>query len=485
MPVAGLDTSAVSLPTVSIPALPSLTLSETEVATMNTLIAQATFERLELLSTQVYYLAQQEITNLKIAIPDELADKLRTLVGWAAIAVDPYVERLSVEGFRLPGETDVNQDLADLWDGNRLAAEQSLAFTDALSMRRAYWTVGSGDSPGDLPRICVESPLNMAVRWNLRGDMARDALRWFEVDGRPHIMLETLNQSTHMARNDQGAWEVVDRDVHNFGFLPVVRMANNPLTMARGGRSEITPALISIIDSACRRLLGLEVASELYSAPQKLILGATEADFQDSAGATKSAWTTYITSLLALERDEDGNVPEVHQFQVYDPAVFTKVIEMYASQAAGILAAVPQDLGLYTDGNPTSADSWDAMETRRNRKAIRKQAIFGTALVEVMQMAQRFLNGGRLPEQFKRMAVDWMPPSMPSLAQTADPVTKLIAAGALPARSDVTLKRAGFSAVERAQIEQDWLEQDGRTALEQIRVGLTAPKPAPADANAG
>jgi len=39
--------------------------------------------------------------------------------------------------------------------------------------------------------------------------------------------------------------------------------------------------------------------------------------------------------------------------------------------------------------------------------------------------------------------------------------------------------------VERAQIEQDWLEQDGRTALEQIRVGLTAPKPAPADANAG
>ena len=468
-----------------IPDLPALSLSEADAAQIRRLASRALSERSGLLPTQVSSLAQQQNTNLKIRLPAALALNLPTLVGWAAIAVDPYVEGLSVEVFREPGETDVNQDLADLWDGNGLAAEQSLAFTDTLSMSRSYWTVGSGPEKGDLPRICVESPLNITVGWDMTGRRPMSALQSYTVDSRQHAALYTPEQTIHVAVNDKWQWEITSRDKHGFGYVPVVRMANNPLTTARDGRSEITPALMSIIDSACRRLLGLEVASELYSVPQKLILGATESDFQDAAGATKSAWTTYVTSLLALERDEDGNVPEVHQFQVYDPAVFTKVIEMYASQAAGILAAVPQDLGLYTDGNPTSADSWDAMETRRNRKAIRKQAIFGTALVEVMQLAQRFVTGGPLPEQFRRMAVDWMPPSMPSLAQTADPVTKLIAAGALPARSDVTLKRAGFSAVERAQIEQDWLEQDGRTALEQIRVGLTAPKPAPADANAG
>ena len=184
-----------------IPDLPALSLSEAEAAQIRRLASRALSERSVLLSTQVYYLAQQEITNLKIAIPEELALKLRTLVGWAAIAVDPYVERLSVEGFRLPGETDVNQDLADLWDGNGLAAEQSLAFTDTLSMSRSYWTVGSGPEKGDLPRICVESPLNITVGWDMTGRRPMSALQSYTVDSRQHAALYTPEpvSYTHLA----------------------------------------------------------------------------------------------------------------------------------------------------------------------------------------------------------------------------------------------------------------------------------------------
>jgi hypothetical protein len=236
---------------------------------------------------------------------------------------------------------------------------------------------------------------------------------------------------------------------------------------------------MSIIDAACRRLMGLEVASELYSVPRELILGASAEDFQDANGSVRKAWDAYINKINFLEADEEGNTPTVTQLTAYDPSVFTKVIEMYASQAAGILAAVPQDLGLYTEGNPVSAEAWNATETRRNRRAISKQKTFGVPLVEVMQMAVRFQNNGILPREFERVEVDWMTPELVSMAQSADALSKLIPAGVLPPTSDVTLKRAGFSPVERAQLEKDRGEQVPNDIVTALQNAATQTRPQP------
>jgi hypothetical protein len=195
----------------------------------------------------------------------------------------------------------------------------------------------------------------------------------------------------------------------------------------------------------------------------------------------RKAWDTYISLVTSLERDEDGNLPEVKQLQVYDPATFTKVVEMYASQAAGILAAVPQDLGLYTQGNPTSSESWASMEMRRFRRSIKAQKTFGVPIVEAMKDALRYDNNGVLPTEFERLAADWAP-VMP--AKTADDISKLAAANAIPPRSDVTLKHAGFNAVERAQMEQDWKAEDQRSALAAARQQIMV-KQAPTAAGGG
>jgi hypothetical protein len=154
--------------------------------------------------------------------------------------------------------------------------------------------------------------------------------------------------------------------------------------------------------------------------------------------------------------------------------VFTRVIEHHASQAAGILAAAPQDLGLYTQGNPTAPETVAANDARRDRRSRRMQATFGVSLVEVQQLGIRFENGGQLPSEFERMFVDWADPSIETPGVTADAVSKYVAAGVLPPRSDVTLKRARFSAVERARIAQDWAEQDRQDALGQIADSVAA-----------
>ena len=107
------------------------------------------------------------------------------------------------------------------------------------------------------------------------------------------------------------------------------------------------------------------------------LLGAAEADFQNTDGTAKSAWQAYITRFRAIERDENGELPEIHQATVYDPSVFTKVLDMRASQMGSMVAAPPQDLGLYTQGNPTSAKSGEVQEKRRNRRAKLMQKQFG------------------------------------------------------------------------------------------------------------
>ena len=441
----------------SIPALPSLTLSDDERALIEHLQSRANLARTDMELTNAYYMGSQNLKNLEVAIPDQLASKLRTLVGWAATAVDPYVDRLHVEGFRLPGSTQADDTLGEVWALNGLDAEESLAYTDALAMRQAWWLVGSDPDGGDVPRVTVESPLNVAAQWDLSGRRLKALLQTYTQDDQSRATLMLPDRTIHIAQNERGEWELVDVDAHNFGWVTAARMANRPRTDNRDGSSEITPALMSLIDSACRRLMGLEASSELYSVPRLLILGASAEDFTNASGQARKAWDAYISKINVLENDDEGNHPDVHQLAVYDPSVFTKVVEMYAAQAAGLVNALPQDLGLYTQGNPPSVESVDAMESRRNRHALTMQQTFGVSHVAVQQMALRYMNGGRLPDRYRRIEVDWSPPDLINFPAAADAITKLTGGAnpVLPARSDVVLKRLGLSAVERAQIEQD------------------------------
>jgi hypothetical protein len=451
--------------------------------TLNRLRALGARNRQEMLLCQRYYMGEQVIQNLRIAVPPEL-EFLRTIVGWPALAVDPYVERLAVDGFRLPNASDSDAYLGDLWAANGLDAEFPLAATDALVLGRGYWLVGSPENPGDAPVVTVESPLNMAVEWDLRGITPTAALQGYWKDGHQHATLLMPGKTIHLAADNRQGWEVVDRDEHDFGFVPVVRMPHMPQTTARAGRSAITPSIRSVTDSACRDLLALEVSREFYSVPKVTLLGATESDFQNPDGTTKTQWEALISKYNALEYDADGRVPTIHQLTAYDPSVLIRPLEFRASQMGSLVAAPPQDLGLYTQGNPISAEQTQASEVRRNRRARLMQNTFGPRLVEVMQMVLRFANGGELPAGMEQMATDWRDVDEVPMSLASDAITKQIAAGAIPPRSDVTLKRLGYSAVERRQLQQDWDSAEGDRILSELAARTSGEQVQP-DANAG
>jgi hypothetical protein len=211
--------------------------------------------------------------------------------------------------------------------------------------------------------------------------------------------------------SSSGGWEVVDRDMHGLGVVPVVRLANRQRTADRVGRSEITPDVMSITDAACRRLMGIEVAAEFFGAPQRYILGASESAFQDAEGNAKSAWETYIGRMLALERDEDGNVPTVGQFSAHDPSGQTKIVDLYARIMASQMSVAPHVLG-YSSDNPASADAIRFADNRQVKKAERRIRRLGTGWQQAMRLAL-WVRDGEPPDKTRRIETVWRNPATP------------------------------------------------------------------------
>ena len=277
-----------------------------------------------------------------------------------------------------------------------------------------------------------------------------------------------LPDETVTIRHERGVtqWEVVDRDRHRLGVVPVLRMANRQRAHDRSGWSEITPEVMSLTDAGCRTLLGLEVAREFYAAPQRYILGASEESFQDSSGNTKTAWETYTGRVLALERDEDGNVPQVGQFTPYNPAVYREIINLYAEQMASLTGLPVAYLGMNADANPASADAIRMSTDRTVKRVQRRQTSFSGAWEAAMRLAARF-RGQTLPVSTQIETI-WANPEIPTPGATTDAIVKQIQAGFLPPTSDVAGERLGYSPLQRRRLDAERKRAQGAAALSNI-----------------
>jgi hypothetical protein len=388
----------------------------------------------------------------------------------------PHVGRraqlpLSLDGFRYPDSNDVDEGMQDIWLANRMDSESQMAHLDALIFGAAYGSVGSNPENPDLPIITVESPLDIACDWDARTRKPTAALRLYGDQGVRQGTLY-LPAETISIEETQFGWAVVNRDQHRLGSVPVERIVNRPRSYDRDGASEITPELMNVTDAACRTLLGLEVAREFYSAPQRYILGADESAFMDANGNAKSGWETYMGRVLALERDADGNIPTVGQFTPYDPATFTKVIDMYARIVSSMTSLPPHVLGFTTD-NPASADAIRSSENALVMKANYRTASFGADWAALMGKALMVRDGEAQPDAHRITPV-WASTATPTPAATTDAILKQIQSGYLPATSDVTGAKLGYTPSERARIEQDRLSDSGASMLSEIAHSIAA-----------
>lgn len=462
-------------------------LNDAEQAIASKLIARLDAKTLTNQLKHAYYDGRNRVRDLGISIPPEMK-YLNTVVGWPGTVVDVLEERLDWEGVVLPESDPAEFGIDDIIRTNRMTTEAGFGHLDALIYGVAFMAVGTGSEGEPDPLITTESPLHMTAIWDARSRRVTAALSrtWDpELQRTTGFSLYLPNVTIRCAMSVLAAgFRVVDRDEHNLGRVLVSRLVNRPRAGNTAGRSEITRALRAYTDNAVRTMLGMEVAREFYSAPQRWIMGADEKAFQAADGTPKTAWESYIGRWVALEQGDNDTLPQVGQFAASSPAAFIDQIKMLSQMVSAESAVPATQLGFVSD-NPPSADSVRMLEARLVKRAERRQVSFGEARIEAIRLAV-LARDGEIPPQLDQMQSLWRDPSTPTRAAAADAVTKLVGAGVLPAQSEVTWELLGFDKTTIERLRTDAAKGDDVTKmLDQLAAGqVTAMDPAELKAKA-
>jgi len=226
------------------------------------------------------------------------------------------------------------------------------------------------------------------------------------------------------------------------GAVPLVPIVNRRRTSRIDGRSEITRSIRAYTDEAVRTLLGQSVNRDFYAYPQRWVTGVSADEF------SQPGWVLSMASVWAVDKDDDGDTPNVGSFPVNSPTPYSDQMRLLAQLTAGE-AAVPERYFGFITSNPPSGEALAAEESRLVKRAERRQTSFGQGWLSVGFLAARALDSS-VDEAafFGDVGLRWRDASTPTRAATADAVTKLVGAGILPADSRTVLEMLGLDDVQ-------------------------------------
>lgn len=410
-----------------------------------------------------YYDGKQRVKNLGIAVPPPLAT-IETVVGWPSTVVDSLEERLDIDSFDVVDADVDSLGIDEWWMANNGPVDSGMAILDSLIYGVTFAAISPG-GPGEPDQLLtIEPATTMTGAWNARRRRLTSAVHaGWSLDGQ--LSNVTLWTDTHVVEcefDPQGGWQVT-KYLHGLDRPPVVPLINKPRTGRPWGSSEISRAVMGYTDAAVRTLLGMEVAREFYSSPQRWIMGADEESFQDQNGNPLPAWEAYLGRFLALSKKDGEENPQVGQFTASSPAPYVEQVKLLAELLAAEGAMPVTYLGFHTQ-NPPGGDGIRAQETRLVKRAERRQRVLGGAFAELVRL-MLLMRDGSAPT---RIVTRWRDPSTPTKAATADAVSKYVAAGVLYPDSDVTREMIGFDTLTRQRLADEDRRRRSRAMTEAL-----------------
>ena len=432
-------------------------LADADQAALSALVNQLSAKSARNALRRRYYDHKNALRDLGIAIPPSLRT-VETVVGWPAKSVDVLARRVYLEGFYLAGGGEVAPLGVDvLVDENRILTEFPQATTSALIHSAAFLTVTAGDVAAGEPEAIVmaRSAQYATGIWDARRRGLSSGLSIVSVDktDTPDHMVLYLPNRAVIIRKDGARWDL-RQSVHDLG-IPMEPMPFRPELDRPFGHSRISRAVMALTDSAVRTLLRTEVSAEFFAAPQRYALGADGETFIDADGAPIPAWQAIIGRLLAIGRDEDGNVPTVGQFAQQSMAPHIEQMRSLASLLAAESDLMPDTLGVIQD-NPSSAEAIDARKEELRLTAESCISTFGGALERTMRRALRTIDDSPAARaEYARLRSRFRNPATPSMAAAADATVKLVGAGVLSPTSEVTYDGMNFTEDQRETLRAE------------------------------
>jgi hypothetical protein len=230
-------------------------------------------------------------------------------------------------------------------------------------------------------------------------------------------------------------------------------MRNQPTNSQPLGTSRITRSVRTLTRGYIRTMTLATIGLEFSTSPQKYLMGVSDAQYD---ALINQKFKKYIDSMMLGTVDPDtGQVPQYGQLAQGTLEPHVAMLRMLSTQFAASSSLSVTDTGVINDANPTSADALAAQNDKLIRRAEDLNAFNADELRDVALMAlavKRNQSLNQLSDDDKNVMAHFLPPSMPSLAATADAATKIAAVSEGFAETEVFWEMQGFDKPTIARI---------------------------------
>lgn len=325
-------------------------------------------KRARVLLRYEYYEMKNALKDYSKMLPPNM-QWLDGVLGWSAKAVDSIADRLTFREFS-EDKFNVNQ----IYQMNNPDTIFDSAILSALITSCCFIYI-SPDETG-YPRLQVIDGGNATGIIDPITNLLREGYAVLKRDDNNIPILEAYfsSESTDYYPKEGTPYSI--RNPAPWSLL--VPVINRPDAVRPFGHSRISRACMNIQQSALRTIKRAEVSAEFYSFPQKYALGISE-DLEIDK------WQASMSSLLTFTKDEDGEKPELGQFQQQSMSPYWEQLKMFAALFAGETGLTLDDLGFASD-NPSSVEAIKAAHENLRLSAKKAQRTFGSG----------FLNAGYL-----------------------------------------------------------------------------------------
>lgn len=365
------------------------------------------------------------------------------------LAVNSLAERLRVTGFTVDGVPD--QRLWSDWLACDMDQMAPVAHREALTLGESFvivWADGRGR-----PLATVESAAQVAVTRDPATRAVVAAVKRWETATTTEATLFTPETVSRFTAQQLGAtlgFRQVSSTPNPFGVVPVVPLRNSDRLLGPAA-SEIDD-LAPLVDALNKTLADMMVSSEYVGRPRRWATGVelAETEVLDEKGAPTG-------DVIATNPFPENNrmmiseTPESRfgQLDAADLGGYESAVKVLTSQIMAVSALPAHYVGQLTN-QPASADALRAAEASLTSRAEVRQAVFGRAWEQVARLMVSVRTGA--DPLAVNVSTQWADAATRSVAQEADAVVKLHAAGLLPA--SYALARLGYDAAQVDQIRQ-------------------------------
>lgn len=340
-----------------------------------------------------YYDMKHRARDFGISTPPDLEGVMGVL-GWCARAVDSLADRLTFQGF----ENDA-YNLTDIYAMNNQDVLIDSAILGALISACDFIYITT-DKDG-FPKMRVIDGRHATGIIDPVTNMLKEGYAVLEFDEYDQPLVEGYFIPGATTIMEKGKKPYTVTNVAPYPLL--VPVIYRPDATRPFGHARISRACMDIVDSAVRTVKRSEISAEFYSYPQKYILG------MDPNAEQMDKWKVTMSSMLRIDKDDDGDKPTVGQFQTAPQTPHTEQLRQLAGLFAGETGLTLDDLG-FPSQNPSSSEAIKAAHETLRLTARKAQRTFGIGLLNAGYLAACVRDGQPYRRnQLSRTRLMWAP----------------------------------------------------------------------------